>query len=130
MKKKQLVAILGFLVVIVFVFLIRFFNRPEPHPGLKEITLDVFHGDGTSASFNISTSSDNLRGALEQIDGLFAGEDSVYGLMVFTVDGETANWDRDQSWWCLTKGGEWLDTGVDDTLIEDGDHYEFTYTIG
>ena len=130
MKKKPLVAVLGFLVVILFVFLIWFFNRPEPHPGLKEITLNVFHGDGTYASFNISTSSDNLRGALEQIDGLFAGEDSVYGLMVFTVDGETADWDRDQSWWCLTKGGEWLDTGVDDTLIEDGDHYEFTYTIG
>ena len=67
---------------------------------------------------------------MEQIDGLLAGEDSAYGLMVFTVDGETADWDRDQSWWCLTKGGEWLDTGVDDTLIEDGDHYEFTYTIG
>ena len=50
MKKKQLVAILSFLVVIVFVFLIWFFNSPEPHPGLKEITLDVFHGDGTSAS--------------------------------------------------------------------------------
>ena len=77
MKKKQLVAVLVFLAVMLSVFLIWFFNRPDSHPGQKDITLDVFHGDGTSASFNISTSSDNLRGALEQIDGLLAGEDSM-----------------------------------------------------
>ena len=130
MKKKQLIALLVFLAVMLFVFVIWFFNRPDSHPGEKNINLDVFHGDGTTASFSISTSSDNLRGALEQIDGLIDGEDSAYGLMVFTVDGETAEWERDQSWWCLTKGGEWLDTGVDDTMIEDGDHYEFTYTSG
>ena len=50
--------------------------------------------------------------------------------MVNTVDGETADYARDQSWWCLTKGGEWIDTGVDSTMISDGEHYEFTYTIG
>ena len=50
--------------------------------------------------------------------------------MVYTVDGETADWDRDQSWWCLTKNGDWMDTGVDDTVIADGEHYEFTYTVG
>ena len=75
----------------------------------------------------INTDAENLRGALE---GLIDGDESAYGLMVYTVDGETADWDRDQSWWCLTKGGEWMDTGVDDTLIADGDAYEFTYTIG
>ena len=64
------------------------------------------------------------------MDGLIAGEESSYGLMVTTVDGETADYGRDQSWWCLTKDGAWMDTGVDDTMIADGDHYEFTYTIG
>ena len=64
------------------------------------------------------------------MDGLITGEESPYGLMVNTVDGEAADYGKDQSWWCLTKGGEWLDTGVDDTLIADGEHYEFTYTVG
>ena len=50
--------------------------------------------------------------------------------MVHTVDGETADYSKDHSLWCLTKGGEWLDTGVDETLIADGEHYEFTYTVG
>ena len=130
MKKKTFLALLAFFVLLAAVFLVWKLNQPAPGAGQKEITLEVVHGDGSDASFVIRTDSENLRGALEQIEGLVEGEESTYGLMVYTVDGETAEWSRDQSWWCLTKEGEWLDTGVDDTIIADGEHYEFTYTIG
>ena len=130
MKKKQIIAFTAFIVLLLAVFLVWHFNRPAPAEGAKTVTLEVIHGDGRTASFTIHTDAENLRSALEQIDGLIAGEESSYGLMVYTVDGETADWDRDQSWWCLTKGGEWMNTGVDDTVIADGDIYEFTYTVG
>ena len=48
---------------------------------------------------------------------------------VETVDGETAD-EGNQEWWCLTKGGEMWNYGVDDTQIEDGDAFEFTLTVG
>ena len=35
-----------------------------------------------------------------------------------------------QQWWCFTKGGEMLMTGVDTTPIADGEHYEITFTVG
>ena len=35
-----------------------------------------------------------------------------------------------QEWWCFTKGGEMLMTGVDDTMIADGEQYEATFTVG
>ena len=129
-KKKQFIFIIGFLILVLSLFLVWFFTRPAPLPGLKTITLEVVHGDGTTSEFTVNSDSDNLRGALDQVDGLLLGEESMYGLMVQTVDGETTDWNRDQSWWCLTKSGEWLDTGLNGTLIADGDHYEFTYTIG
>ena len=129
-KKKQFIFIIGFLILVLSLFLVWFFTRPAPLPGLKTITLEVVHGDGTTSEFTVNSDSDNLRGALDQVDGLLFGDESIYGLMVQTVDGETADWNRDQSWWCLTKNGEWLDTGVSDTMIADGDHYEFMYTIG
>ena len=66
---------------------------------------------------------------LEQEEGLIAGSESEYGLYVETVDGETANMDN-QEWWCFTKGGEMLMTGVDDTMIADGEQYEATFTVG
>lgn len=130
MKKKSIIALSVFVILLLAVFSIWFFTRPAPAEGSKTITLEVIHHDGSSASFSIATDAENLRAALEQVDGLITGEESPYGLMVNTVDGETADYGKDQSWWCLTKGGEWLDTGVDDTLIADGEHYEFTYTVG
>ena len=130
MKKKSIIALILFALLLGAVFAVWKLNRPVPTTGQKEITLGVVHGDGSSAEFPIKTDSENLRGALEQVDGLVDGEESTYGLMVLTVDGETADWSRDQSWWCLTRNGERLDTGVDSTVIADGEHYEFTYTIG
>lgn len=94
----------------------------------KEITFQVVHGDGSTKDFTISTTASNLREALEQ-EGLIAGEESSYGLFVKTVDGETVD-DANQEWWCLTKGGEMWNYGVDDTEISDGDAFEFTFTVG
>ena len=48
---------------------------------------------------------------------------------MLTVDGETVN-ESNQEWWCLTKGGEMHNYGVDDTEIADGEHYEFVFTVG
>lgn len=130
MKKKQIIALIGFIVLLLAVAAVWFLSRPASVAGAKTITLDVIHADSSANTFTISTDAENLRTALEQEEGLIDGEEGAYGLMVYTVDGETADWDRDQSWWCLTKDGEMLNTGVDDTIIADGDHYEFTYTIG
>ena len=41
------------------------------------------------------------------------------------VDGVEAD-DSKSQWWCITKDGEQVNTGVDATPIEDGDHYELT----
>ena len=101
---------------------------PEETTGSKTITLTVVHGDGTSNDITVSTDAENLRDALEA-EGIIAGEDSSYGMFVQTVDGETAD-DGEQEWWCLTKGGEMWNYGVDDTEIADGDVYEFTLTVG
>lgn len=102
---------------------------PAGNTDSKQITVEVVHGDGSTKDFDITTGSENLRGALEQEAGLIAGEESDYGLFVTTVDGETADAAAEQ-WWCFTKGGEMLTTGVDDTVIADGDHYEITLTEG
>ena len=48
---------------------------------------------------------------------------------VLTVDGETAD-EAAQEWWCFTKDGEMLMTGVDDTMIADGEQYEVKLAVG
>ena len=61
--------------------------------------------------------------------GLLEGEEGQYGLYVKSVNGITAD-EANQEWWCLTKGGEDVMTGVDMTPVEDGAAYEFTLTVG
>ena len=91
------------------------------------ITLEVIGPDGSSKEHSISTdTSKNLRQALENA-GLISGEEGAYGLYVKVVDGVTADYDVDGSYWSLTKNGV-LCSGVDSTEIADGDHFEFTYT--
>lgn len=92
------------------------------------ITLVVVHGDGSQKEYTIATDAVTLREALEQ-EGLVEGTESEWGLYVLTVDGETVD-EAQQQWWCLTKDGEMSMTGVDDTVIADGEHYEFTLTTG
>ncbi len=104
-------------------------STPAAAPA-DEVTIVVLvkHGDGTEKEFTITTESLNLRGALEQ-EELAQGDESEYGLYVKTVDRETAD-DGAQEWWCFTKDGEMLMTGVDDTMIADGEHYEIVFTVG
>ncbi|MCR5664747.1 MAG: DUF4430 domain-containing protein [Oscillospiraceae bacterium] len=106
-------------------------DRVDPEPGKPNeisVTVEIIHGDGTTREVVIDTEALTLREALEQ-EKLIEGSESEYGLFVTGVDGETADGDQ-QQWWCFTKGGEMLMTGVDSTYIGDGEHYEITLTTG
>lgn len=92
-------------------------------------TLTVTHADKSQKDFEITTSESNLRRALEA-ENIISGDDSEYGLFVTTVDGETADYAANESWWNLTKDGVSTSTGVDGCTVADGDSYGFVYTIG
>ena len=102
---------------------------PKAGPaGQKEIGVSVVYADAAQDEFELTTSAEFLRGALEEA-GLVAGEESEFGLFITTVNGVAANADNEE-WWALSKGGEMLMTGADSTPIADGDHFELTLTIG
>ncbi len=56
---------------------------------------------------------------------LIAGDDSEYGLYVKTVNGVTADFDKDGKYWAFYINGEYAQTGVDQTEIEKGTEYTF-----
>ena len=122
MASKKTKIISRVVLALLEVVLALIFLRPDANPGSKAIEFQVTHSDGRVVVFPIRTESENLRGALEQRE-LIAGEEGPYGLYVTEIDGETAD-DGQRQWWCFTKDGEMLNTGVDDTMIADGEHYE------
>lgn len=101
---------------------------PDGQTGDKSFTLKVVHADGGEFETNVSTDKETLGEALQDAQ-LIDGENGPYGLFVTTVDKETADPDKEE-WWCLTKGGESVNTGVDSTPVEDGATYELTLTTG
>lgn len=127
MNKKLLAGVLALVLVVAALIGIYFATRPATSAADKTITATVV-ANGEEEAFTIHTDEEYLRGALESID-LIAGEESEYGLFVTTVNGITAD-DANQEWWCFTKGGESLNTGVDSTPIADGDAFEITLTVG
>ena len=88
----------------------------------------VTGADGESQTFTLEvTDGEKLSDALVEA-GLISEEEAAAGF-VTTVNGETADWDKDQAWWCLTDAtGEMTTVGVADIALHDGDSYAFTYT--
>ena len=102
-------------------------SRPAPASGEKHISVEVLHGDGSTAEFSYDTNEEYL-GPLLLEEGLISGSEGAYGLYVETVDGETADYGADGSWWKLSCNGEDSQVGVDTVVIQDGDQYAWTYT--
>lgn len=128
-NNKKNVIIIAVLVILIAACVIGYFVlKPKTTKGAKNITVDVILTDGTSTEHKVSTDAEYLGEALAK-EGLIQGEDSEYGLYMKTVDGTTVNEDNEE-WWCLTKSGESVTTGVDTTPISDGDKFEITLTVG
>lgn len=102
--------------------------RPQTAQGLKHVTVQVTHLDGTEKEFSLETEAEYLGQAMLE-SGLIEGEDGQYGLYILAVDGEYAD-ENKQQWWGYTKSGEYVEYGADSCALQDGDHYEFVLHEG
>ena len=89
------------------------------YQNMKPAASDVFEFD-TDAKY---------LGEVLESENLVDGESGEYGLFITTVDEETAD-DSKQQWWCITKGGEQVNTSADQTPVSDGDAFELTLKEG
>ena len=111
LNKKLLAGVVALIAAVAVLAAVYFGTRPAASAGEKTITVTVAaHGE-------------------EEAFTLIEGDESEYGLFVTTVNGVAAD-DSKQEWWCFTKGGEEMMTGVDTTPIADGDAFEITLTEG
>ena len=80
--------------------------------------------DGNETQFEIHTDKETVGEALAEL-GLIAGEESEYGLFVKSVNGITADYDKDGVYWAFYVNGEYASSGVDTTPIAEGESYSF-----
>ena len=93
--------------------------------GAKTLTV-VVKAEENSITFTVKTDQDTVGAALLEHE-LIAGEEGAYGLYVKVVNGITADYDVDQSYWAFYVDGEYAMTGVDSTVIDEGAIYTLEY---
>ncbi len=92
--------------------------------GSKSFAFTVVDKDGNETRLEIHTDKTLVGEALEEL-GLLIGEEGPYGLYVNVVNGITADYDVDGTYWAFYVNGTYGTTGVDQTEIEEGAAYSF-----
>ena len=92
--------------------------------GATVFYFNVVDKDGNTSKFEIHTDKTVVGDALLEL-GLIEGDQGDYGLYVKKVNGITADYEVDQTYWAFYIGNEYGMTGVDMTNIEAGATYAF-----
>ena len=132
MKKQNkiiigVVAILAIIACLVAVFTL---NKPATSAGAKHVSIEVINNEGTSTKYETNTDAEYLSQVFDEISELTVeGSTSEYGLYIDTVNGVTADYSVDGSYWSIMVNGEYGMYGADSQPVTDGDAYQLIYTI-
>ncbi|MBQ2688229.1 MAG: DUF4430 domain-containing protein [Clostridia bacterium] len=92
--------------------------------GEKVFDFTVTDFEGKTQAFEIHTDKETVGEALIELS-LLEGDEGAYGLYVKSVNGITADYDKDGKYWAFYIDGEYASTGVELTPIEEGKAYAF-----
>lgn len=99
-------------------------NSNELGEGNTKFDLVVVDKEGNESNFVIKTDKKTVGEALVEL-GIVEGEEGDYGLYIKKVNGITADYDEDQTYWAFYIDGEYAMTGADATDIKEGSIYTF-----
>lgn len=95
----------------------------------KNIVVTVVDDKKNKKEYKHSTDAEFLRQALEEIEGItIEGDESDIGLYVKKVNGITADYNTEQSYWAFYIKDEYCKNGVDTQKVTDGDSFKIVYT--
>lgn len=117
-------------VIVAFIMtamMITYHNYKAPtRRGSKNVIIKVIVPDEQTDTYKMYTDAEYLGDALIGSD-FIGGESTDLGFFVTEVKGRVADSSKNE-YWMLTKNGEYVNTGVDQTPVYDGDEFEFTLT--
>lgn len=90
--------------------------------GNTQFSLIVSDLSGAQTHITVHTDEKTVGAALLAL-GLIAGDEGPYGLYIKTVNGVTADYDRDGVYWAFYVGDEYATSGVEQTQIVPGECY-------
>lgn len=92
--------------------------------GKISFTVQVTDADAKAVTFTVRTDEKTVGEALQKL-GIIDGEEGDYGLYIKTVNGITADYDADGSYWAFYVNGAYAMAGTDMTDCTEGAAYAF-----
>lgn len=125
MNKKTIIAIAAFILVIAIVATIYFVFVPKATEGTKSVTIEVVDNKGESKEYTVKTDALYLADAMTEAGITYEAEDTY----VNTINGITADYDKDMSYWGFYVNGEYCNYGIFEQPVNDGDSFKIEYTV-
>lgn len=125
MNKKIVIAIIAFILVIAAVATAYFVFTQKPAEGEKSVVIEVIDNNGKSEKYVIKTDALYLNEAMEEAGITYEAE----GTYVNSVNGITADYNADQSYWAFNVNGTYCNYGIFEQPVNDGDSFVIAYTI-
>lgn len=130
MKKKQIITLVILALILVVMGAAYFVLKGNTSAGTKDITVEVVNSEGESTKYELKTDAEYLADALDEIDGLtYEAEDSTYGLVYSSFNGETAVFEENGAYWAFYVNGDYCSFGASEQPIADGDAFQIAYTL-
>ncbi len=127
-KTLLVAAIALFVAVLVFFGAYNMF-APQPGEGAKAVTIEIINNKQESKLYELNTDAEYLTDAMKETNGLtFSGYEGPYGLTLISINGVTADWEKDSAYWCIYVNDEMGNYGADTQPVNDGDAFKFVYT--
>lgn len=119
-----IVIIIGALSLVFSVF------RPGTSAGEKTITIHVIYEDQSQETYTATTTGEYLEDALEAAEGLTVSGSTTeeFGLMILTVNGVEADFNKNQAYWAVYQGDAPASYGVSAQPVQDSETYSLIYT--
>ena len=100
--------------------------------GSKAFTLQVVDDQGETAEYTGTTDAEYLSDLMDEVaeggEFSYEGTDSDMGLYITTVNGVTADYEKDGAYWSIMVNGEYGQYGADAQPVADGDEFQLVYT--
>lgn len=90
--------------------------------GAVSFPLTIVDKEGKETSVTVNTDAEIVGEALLDL-GIVEGEDGEFGLYITRVNGITAVYEEDATYWAFYINGEYAMAGVDQTPIAEGERY-------
>ncbi len=130
-NKKQILIIAAVLAVLIAAFAIIYaVFGPKAVAGAKEVTISVIDDKGAQTDYDVHTDAEYLAEVFDEIDGLTVeGTAGDYGLYINTVNGVTADYEKDGAYWSIYVNDEYGQYGADTQPVADGDSFKLAYEV-